>query len=355
MVQLSPADRAKLEGIVAAGGLTSPADVVRVPVAPSDPDVAAVWKRYLNRNFDSLVAMTQRICGPMDLVLFDGDVVTVCRHPHTRKRPEHIRAEVFAQLSEKLFGRPDAGGSWARAMGAQATALPPMDIQLPQEAEAPSPELEAAMRLISGQAPEPEVKPAPAPVEKPAASLEVSTQKVVRSSGPPAIWIKSATPTQKAGEPRRDYFRADADLAEFDIALLRQTETIAGQMIKAKAPAAQLMFPVNINVLRKPEHRQRLVAALKEVDPRNAVRMEAVLVRCETGVPQSVIAEAAGYLRKAFGLVWVFAGPSADPRTFLWSDLKMGLVVSGRDAPKATLDAWRAAADKAGWQLGILS
>jgi hypothetical protein len=115
------------------------------------------------------------------------------------------------------------------------------------------------------------------------------------------------------------------------------------------------MFPVNINVLRKPDHRQRLVAALKEVDPRNAVRMEAVLVRCEAGVPQSSIAEAAGYLRKAFGLVWVFAGRNADPRTFLWSDLKMGLVISGADTPRTTIDAWRAAADKAGWQLGVLS
>jgi hypothetical protein len=68
-----------------------------------------------------------------------------------------------------------------------------------------------------------------------------------------------------------------------------------------------------------------------------------------------VIVEAAGYLRKTFGMVWIFAGRHSDPRNLFWADSKMGVLFGSADAAKGQLDAWRAAAEKHGWQIGVLS
>lgn len=357
MLQLTPAERAKLEGIVAAGGLTDEADVVRVPVAPPDADTAAVWKRYLSRNHESLVAITQRLCGPLDLILIEGEMVTVCRHPQTRKPPERIQAEVHALLSERLFGRPVSAAQAAKIL--RSGKLPGLKIQMdpPSDEEGLAPEMETALRLIAGEPapPEPEPEPEPEEVKKPEPALELKMQRVVRGPGVNAVWLKPSHPTLRVGEPQRDYFRSAVDLVEFDIALAVQAADIARRMIAERQPPVQLMFPMNINGLRRPEHRALIVTRLRELDPRNAARMEPVLVRCETGVPASVVAEAAGYLRKTFSQVWVFAGRNADPRTFPWSDMKMGVLVSGADVPKPAMELWRATAEKAGWQLGVLS
>lgn len=353
MIQLTPTEISKLEGIVMAGGLTREADVVRVPVRPSDPELASAWKRYLARNYDSLVAMAQRICGPLDLILFDGNTVTVCRHPQTRMAPERIRNEVFSQLSERLFGRTQSPAQWSKMARESAE---PVVLTFPDNDEEMTPQMEAAVRLIMGQAAPEEAPPPPEPEAAPAKPpLDVKMQKVVRGAGQSAVWLRASQPSAKAGEMRRDYFRADADIVEFDIQLAFQAAEIANRMMRENQPGVQLMFPLNINTLRTHIHRQKIVTALRDLDGAAALRMEPVLVRCETGVPQSVISEAAGYMRKTFGLVWVFAGRNADPRTFLWSDSRMGLVVSGADTPKPQMDAWRAATEKAGWQLGVLS
>lgn len=351
MMQLNPAQRAKLEGIVAAGGLTKPADVVRVPVAPSDPEVAAVWQRYLTRNYDSLVAMAQRICGPLDLVLFDGNTLTVCRHPRTQTAPDRVRAEMTAHVRERLFGRVDSPGAFSRMAFAEPPSEP-IAISLGQDKdETLSPELETALRVISGLEQEPP-PPAPvvAPVERP---IELKMQRVNRGPGHAAVWMRSVTP-EPNGAGQKDYFRPDNDLVAFDIALMNQTAQVARRMLEDKAPPVQLMFPVNINGFRNVQHRQTLIAALRDMDNRAAVRMEPVLVRCETGVPQSAIAEAAGYLRNTFNLVWVFAGRNTEPRTFLFSDLKMGVMVSGGDPGRASVETWRVAAEKIGWQCAVL-
>jgi hypothetical protein len=356
MLQLTPAERAKLEGIVAAGGLTDQADVVRVPVAPPDEDTAAVWKRYLSRNHDSLVAITQRVCGPLDLILIDGEVVTVCRHPQTRKAPERIQAEVLALLSERLFGRVVSPMQAAKLMRSRPT--PGLKIQMapPVDEEALPPEMENALRLIAGEeliAPEPE--PVPEEPKKLEPALELKMQRVVRTPGINAVWLKASHPAPKPGEPQRDYFRSAVELVDFDIALAQQTEDIAKRMVAERQPPVQLMFPINVNGLRRPEHRSLIVTKLRGLDDRYAARMEPVLVRCEAGVPASVVAEAAGYLRKTFNQVWVFAGRNADPRSFPWSDMKMGVLLSGTDVPKPAMEVWRQTAEKAGWQLGVLA
>jgi hypothetical protein len=355
MVRLTPAARAKLEGIVAAGGLKQPADVVRVTVAPSDPDVAAVWGRYLKRNFDSLVAMAERICDPMDLVLFDGETVTVCRHPKTTKAPERVQREVAMQFNEKLFGRHD-GRPLAAMLARTANAAPlRLIVDKRPDEEALPPELESAIALISGDV-EP---PKPPPVEKqkppePPPPPDVKMQRVTVGLGQTAIWVKPgvSAPRSNAGD---DYFRSAMALVQFDVALAMQTADIAKRMIADRAPPVQLMFPVNINGLRRPEHRAVLVTGLRDIDGRAAQRMDPVLVRCEQGVPQSVIVEAAGYLRKTFGMVWIFAGRHSDPRNLFWADSKMGVLFGSADAAKGQLDAWRAAAEKHGWQIGVLS
>lgn len=346
MMQLTAAQRAKLERIVAAGGLTDEADVVRVPVSPPDPDLATAWKRYANRNYDSLVALAERVCGPLDLVLFDGDTLTVCRHPKSGVKADRLRAEVFLQVGERLFGEV----TWsAMEDGAQ----PRLKITLGEEAP---PSLAPALRLISGQ-PEPELQPvappAPEKAEPASKAADVTMRRVQTPTGKSAVWVSS--PMQPAELAHRDYHRPDADLLKLDLSIISQAAGIAQRMIAEGAPPVQLMFPININNFRKPAHRIELLAALRKISVANAARLEPVLVRCEQGAPQSVVMEASGYLRASFNLVWVYAARTSDPRNYLWADMRMGVLVDSAHARENGLSAWRLAAEKNGWAIAILS
>jgi len=377
MLQLTTLERALLKGIVEAGGLRQLSDIVRLSIAPAQVEDEARWQRYLSLQGDGILMLAKQICGPDDLVLFDGRLVTVMLHPVPKRDADALRMELIARLTDRLAGIPEIPVSrlllqhdppsnllhWISAVGQAASQAAASDVS-------PNPIGAAKVVAAHDVTSTPNTECAPVQADQrvsadPYEGLDLiedtsfELQSVVRHHGTMGAFVRLNLPM--LGQDSRRYFEPDESLAMCDVRAIQEAGRLAFRQLREKRQKpTPIMFPLNINNLRKSEFRHRILFELRQTPRPVCALMEPVFVRCIPGMPQSALLEVTGYLNAYFSRMWVFASGLSDPKRYRWPETRVGVIVDGLTSLNgvkriASVQAWRTMAGKQRCPLAVLS
>lgn len=354
MLNLCPADIVKLKGIVAAGGLRTVDDVLRISITPVRSSDILRWDQFLRRHHNAMVQWCQNICGNESVVALDGGMLTVIRHPNSPLTADEMRLNLLLHITDRLRGND---------------TIPVERLQL--TSDPPQETLQWFASTVRAIASAPPAGADGASAATAAQTFDLSELdsddsiafriRVVKlSDGRQARFLRTIR-TQTSTAPVDNYYEANEDHIGADLAALAQAAQFAFQQLKNKKTAAPLplMFPLNINNLRRSKYREKVLFEMRQIPKPICALMEPVLVRCAMGLPPSTYVEMTGYLRQLFPKTWIYAALQSNAGKFLWPDQKLGIAIDGMaehlgDGRADAIESWRLEAARRGVPIAVL-